>query len=225
MPGWQTFTYTKLLNGQTGIEDQPRVDFISTKPLPPEAEKRVIENLIPVVEASDVILVADQAETAAGGVVTPAVRDAVTELAGRHAGKVFLVDSRKRVHLFRKVMVKPNRAEAEAARRQLFGQVDFRRLREHLRTRAVMVTHGPQGALVIEEDKETWAQARAVEKPVDICGAGDSFAAGTALAMAVTGDPVAAASFGNLVASITVMKKGTGTASPQEVIEAAQRAV
>jgi sugar/nucleoside kinase (ribokinase family) len=83
------------------------------------------------------------------------------------------------------------------------------------------VTHGAQGALVVEDDKETWAKARPVEKPVDICGAGDSFAAGAALTMAVTGDPVAAASFGNLVASITVMKKGTGTASPEEVVEAA----
>jgi len=223
MPGWQTFTYTKLLNAQTGIEDQPRVDFISTQPLPSEAEKGVIDNLIPVAEAFDVVLVADQAETAAGGVVTPAVRDSIIELAGRYPSKVFLVDSRKRVHLFRSVMVKPNRAEAEAACQQLFGQVDFRRLREHLRARAVMVTHGPQGALVIEEGRETWAKARPVEKPVDICGAGDGFAAGTALTMAVTGDPVAAASLGNLVASITVMKKGTGTASPEEVMEAAVR--
>jgi rfaE bifunctional protein kinase chain/domain len=221
MPGWQTFTYTKLLNAQTGIEDQPRVDFISTQPLPAEAEKRVVENLIPVVEAFDVILVADQAETAAGGVVTPAVRESIIELAGRYPSKVFLVDSRKRVHLFRGVMVKPNSDEAEAACQQLFGQVDFRRLRAHLEARAVMVTHGAQGALVIEKDKETWAKARVVEKPVDICGAGDSFAAGAALAMAVTDDPVAAAAFGNLASSITIMKKGTGTASPQEVLEAA----
>jgi bifunctional ADP-heptose synthase (sugar kinase/adenylyltransferase) len=221
IPRWQTFTYTKLLNGQTGIEDQPRVDFIATKPLPLEAEKRIIDNLVSAIEGFDLVLVADQAETAAGGVVTPAVRDSIIELARKHASKLFLVDSRKRVHLFREVMVKPNRAEAEAACEQLFGQVDFRRLREHLRAKAVMVTHGPQGALVVEEGKETWAKARPVEKPVDICGAGDSFAAGTALTMAVTGDPVAAASFGNLVASITVMKKGTGTASPEEVMEAA----
>jgi sugar/nucleoside kinase (ribokinase family) len=127
------------------------------------------------------------------------------------------------VHLFRAVTVKPNRDEAEAACQELFGQVDFKRLREHLLSRALMVTHGPQGTLVIEEGKETWARARAVEKPVDICGAGDAFAAGTALTLAVTGDPVAAASLGNLAASITVMKKGTGTASPAEVIEAATR--
>jgi len=221
LPGWQTFTYTKLLNLQTGIEDQPRVDFISTKPLPREAEMQLIENLIPVVEAFDVILVADQAETAAGGVVTPAVRESIIELAGKYPSKVFLVDSRKRVHLFRRVMVKPNSDEAEAACQKLFGQVDFRRLRARLEARAVMVTHGAQGALVVEDDKETWAKARPVEKPVDICGAGDSFAAGAALTMAVTGDPVTAASFGNLVASITVMKKGTGTASPEEVVEAA----
>ena len=38
---WQTFTYTKLLNSQTGIEDQPRADFINTRPLPSEAELRI----------------------------------------------------------------------------------------------------------------------------------------------------------------------------------------
>jgi sugar/nucleoside kinase (ribokinase family) len=58
---------------------------------------------------------------------------------------------------------------------------------------------------------------------VDICGAGDSFAAGTALALGVTRDPVVSAGFGNLVASITVMKKGTGTASPEEVLAAEAR--
>ncbi len=220
---WQTFTYTKILNSQTGIEDQPRVDFISTHPLPREAEERVIENLATLVSAHEVILVADQAETASGGVVTPAVRERLIELAGEYPEKIFLVDSRKRVHLFRKVMLKPNRAEAEAACMQLFGAVDFPRLRRHLEARVMMVTHGSKGALVLEEAKEAWAEAQAVENPVDICGAGDSFAAGFALSMAVTGDPVTAARFGNLVASITIMKKGTGTASPEEVIEAAER--
>jgi rfaE bifunctional protein kinase chain/domain len=218
VPGWQTFTYSKLLNSETGIEDQPRVDFISTQPLPGAAEKQVCDNLASAIQDFDVVLVADQAETSAGGVVTPAVRGLIRDLAGKHADKVFLVDSRKRVHLFRNVVVKPNRSEAEAACQQLFGYADFRRLRGHLGAKLLIVTHGPQGALVVEEEKETWAQAWAVEKPVDICGAGDSFAAGTALTLAVTGDPVLAASFGNRVASITVMKKGTGTASPEEVL-------
>jgi sugar/nucleoside kinase (ribokinase family) len=39
----------------------------------------------------------------------------------------------------------------------------------------------------------------------------------------VTGSPAEAARFGNLVASITIMKKGTGTASPEEVLAADAR--
>jgi rfaE bifunctional protein kinase chain/domain len=221
VPNWQTFTYTKILNRQTGEEDQPRLDFISMRPLPEDAEKQIIANLRAAIAGFDAVLVADQAETDAGGVITPAVRECLIELSAQHGEKIFLVDSRKRLHLFRHVMAKPNRQEAEAACQKLFGQSDFARLRRHLQAPVLMVTHGPKGALIVEEDKETWAQAWPVEKPVDICGAGDSFAAGTALTMAVTHDPVVAAGFGNLVASITVMRKGTGTASPEEVLAAA----
>jgi rfaE bifunctional protein kinase chain/domain len=217
---WQTFTYTKLLNSQTGIEDKPRMDFISTKPLPAAAEQKIVANLNSAIQNFDAVLVADQAETSAGGVVTPAVRNALIALAAKYQDKVFLVDSRRRVHLFRNVMVKPNHSEAEAACKELFGSSDFKRLRQTLGAKALFLTKGPQGALVIEEGKETWSKPRPVEKPVDICGAGDSFAAGTALTMAVTRDPVEAASFGNIVASITVMKKGTGTASPKEILAA-----
>ncbi len=52
-----------------------------------------------------------------------------------------------------------------------------------------------------------------VANPVDICGAGDSFSAGAALALAADASPTDAVLFGNLVASITIMKKGTGTAT------------
>jgi len=133
---WQTFTYTKLLNSQTGEEDQPRVDFISTRPLPEEAEERLIENLLADVPSFDVVLIADQAETSAGGVVTAKVRDSITSLAEKYPQKVFLADSRKRAHLFRKVILKPNRDEAEAASQNLFGRVDFPALRRHLEAKS-----------------------------------------------------------------------------------------
>jgi rfaE bifunctional protein kinase chain/domain len=217
---WQTFTYTKLLNGQNGVEDQPRADFINTKPLPAEAEQKLIANLNSAFAGFDAVLVADQAETSAGGVVTPAVREALIAAAAKYPEKIVLVDSRRRLHLYRNMMVKPNHSEAEAACKHLFGGPDFKRLREALGAPVLFLTHGPKGALVYQEGKETWSKARPVENPVDICGAGDSFAAGSALTMAVTHDPVEAASFGNIVASITVMKKGTGTASPEEILAA-----
>jgi rfaE bifunctional protein kinase chain/domain len=215
---WNTFTYTKVVNKGTGIEDKPRLDFISTKPLPEDAEAQVLERLRSAMATCDVILVADQAETNAGGVVTPAVRSLIIELAAKHPEKVFLVDSRLRADLFRKVMMKPNQQEAEAACQKLFGAVDYQRLRRYVEADVLMVTHGQRGVLVLEEGRENWSNPRPIANPVDTCGGGDSFAAGAAVALAVTCSPLAAAHFGNLVASITVMKVGTGTASPAELL-------
>jgi rfaE bifunctional protein kinase chain/domain len=221
-PGMQTFTYTKLINTKTGIEDLPRVDFISTTPLDSEVELQVLDALPAAIERADVILISDQAETSAGGVVTPAVRERVAELARQYPDKIFLVDSRARIELFRNVIIKPNRDEAESACRRLFARVDYQALREHCRSSLMIVTDGSNGALVVEPDKEQFCQTKPISKPVDICGAGDSFSAGAALALAVTRSAVEAVNFGNLVASITIMKKGTGTASPSEVLEAAR---
>ena len=93
-------------------------------------------------------------------------------------------------------------------------------LRQRVGAPFAVVTHGKQGVLVVEPGGETWVRTRPVERPVDICGAGDSFSAGAAMALAATRSPVEAARFGNLVASITIMKKGTGTASPEELLAA-----
>jgi len=168
----------------------------------------------------DLVIVSDQAETAAGGVVTARVREALTPIAEK---KVVWVDSRVRAEHFRGVILKPNRDEAEAASRRALGRVDFSALRAHTEARLLIVTRGGEGALVLDEHGETMVAAPTVEKPVDICGAGDSFSAGGAMTLAVTGSGVEAARFGNLVASITIMKKGTGTASPEEVLAADER--
>lgn len=217
----QTFTYTKLLNSETGEEDRPRIDFINTRPLAREVETEVVARLGAAVEAFDVIFVSDQAETSAGGVVTAAVRDELAALALAHPEKTFWVDSRRRAEHFRNVCVKPNHGEAEAACLRAFGTVDYVRLRAQIAAPLLLVTHGDAGVLLIEDQSVRWVRTRRIENPVDICGAGDSFSAGAGMALAATGSAVDAARFGNLVASITIMKKGTGTASPAEVLAAA----
>ncbi|HTT63045.1 MAG TPA: PfkB family carbohydrate kinase [Bryobacteraceae bacterium] len=219
-PAMQTFTYTKVINAQTGIEDQPRLDFINTGPLPPQVERQILDNLQMAIESYDIILIADQAETSQGGIITPAVRDLLAELAPQYPERIVLADSRARIHLFRNVILKPNRQEAESACRELFGRTDLAALLRHTAAPLMFVTEGPAGVRIVSESSETLITATPVAKPVDICGAGDSFTAGAALALRVTGSPAEAARFGNRVASITIMKKGTGTASPEEVLAA-----
>jgi rfaE bifunctional protein kinase chain/domain len=210
-----TFTYTKLLNSETGEEDLGRIDFVNPSTPPREVEAGILQRLRDAAAGFDVILVSDQSETAAEGVVTEGVRDALSML----NGPLVWVDSRMRIERFRNVIVKPNEREAREACERL-GAAGPRALRDHVGHHLMMVTYGPQGVLVLDRDTETWVRTRPVEKPVDICGAGDSFSAGAALALAAGAAPAEAARFGNLVTSVTIMKKGTGTASPEELLRA-----
>jgi sugar/nucleoside kinase (ribokinase family) len=209
----QTFTYTKLINQVTGIEDRPRLDFINTAPIPAKVETQVLDRLRRAIGAFDVILIADQAETNHGGVVTKAVRDLIATLAGNYPQKIFFADSRARIAQFRNLILKPNQHEAAAA-----SNGDYAAWRRQAAAPLLIVTHGDQGALVVDETGERWMKTTPIQHPVDICGAGDSFSAGAATALHITRSPDLAARFGNLVASITIMKPGTGTASPAEIL-------
>jgi rfaE bifunctional protein kinase chain/domain len=215
---FSTFTYTKLLNAATGEEDLPRVDFVNTRPLPPNLDSRLNDLLHEAAKEFDVIIVSDQAETRQGGVVTPAMRDTLTRIATERNDIVIWVDSRMRPEHFRGVIVKPNQQEADAACLRTLGRVDYPAFRARIAAPLLVVTCGANGAMVVDAAGEHRVATKKVEHPVDICGAGDSFSAGAALALKATGDPLAAVQFGNCVASITIMKKGTGTASPEEVL-------
>jgi bifunctional ADP-heptose synthase (sugar kinase/adenylyltransferase) len=208
--GRLTFTYTKLINHATGVEDLPRVDFIYQPD--PQAEQEVLRRLPSAIGEHDLVLISDQAETDSGGVVTGAVRNLLADLAATYPGKVFLADSRRRVDLFRQVSLKPNWSEAGN------WTTDLSQLRGHTKAPVIFVTRGGDAVHVVDARGETKVAARRVENPVDICGAGDSFAAGAAAALLLTGDAVRAAEFGNRIAGITINKPGTGTASPEEVL-------
>lgn len=221
-PG-QTFTYTKLINTYTGVEDLGRVDFV-TFPPPREVEDEILRRLEAAAAEFDVILVSDQMETASGAVVTPRMRDRLELLALRRPGLLIWVDSRMHIEQFRGVVLKPNEREArEACERLGLPAPDYAQLRRITAAPLVMITHGGDGVTLTDEHGTERVLTERVENPVDICGAGDSFSAGAALALCAGASPREAALFGHLVASITIMKPGTGTASPDEVLAAAGR--
>ena len=91
-----------------------------------------------------------------------------------------------RAEHFRRVIVKPNQQEAEAASLRALGRVDYPELRRrmagsapdrHARRRR-RLGGGRIG-------RALGGYRQAVANPVDICGAGDSFSAGAALALRV----------------------------------------
>ena len=106
----------------------------------------------------------------------------------------------------------------------MIGHGDYEQLLDALGLRALIVTAGPNGAKVLDSSGARTLKTISVANPVDICGAGDSFSAAAASALAAGAGIEEAVQLGNLVASITIMKKGTGTATPVEVREAAGKA-
>ncbi len=218
----QTFTYTKLINAETGVEDLPRVDFVNTAPLPVEVEDRLLARFHELLGQFDAVVVADQAETDRGGVITPNVREAICEAARRHSGRVFVADSRARVEYFRNVIATPNEEEANDACRREFGEIDHDRLYRRIGGPMLIVSVGDRGAWMVDGTGSRLIEACPVVEPVDTCGAGDSLAAGLALALAAEADAEAALRFGIIVAGATVGKRGTGSADPSEVLALAE---
>ena len=208
-----TFTYTKLTNMTTGQEDLPRVDFIRTTDLPESVEAAVLEQLNRLAPEFDAIFVSDQAETASGGVVNRAVRDTLASLALQRPTQIIWVDSRNRPQHFRNVRVKVNRDESACF------PAEIHIFRNEANLPLLCITYGSEGALLVSATGEQFVSATPIENPVDICGAGDSFSVGAVAALVAGATPAEAAGMGNRVASITVMKHGTGTASPDEVLE------
>jgi rfaE bifunctional protein kinase chain/domain len=213
----QTFTYMKLIEAASGEEDRPRVDFINTSPLPPALEQRLVEGFEQYGEYYDAVLICDQAETDAGGVVTAALRESINRHAKR-TRKTVWVDSRMRAEHFRGCYLKPNEQEAKEASLRLLGREDVEAMAHELELRALVVTLGERGAMLVEGGRTELIPPASAEKPVDICGAGDSFSAAAASALAAGAGLAEAVKLGNLAASITIQKKGTGTASPGEVM-------
>ncbi|MFC1736461.1 bifunctional heptose 7-phosphate kinase/heptose 1-phosphate adenyltransferase [Candidatus Hydrogenedentota bacterium] len=240
-PGFQTYTFTKILNADTGIEDVPRVDFINRAVVTPEIEAEMLAALDKVLPLVDAVVVADYSESGSESLFTDALVDKLSALAAANPEKVFVVDSRERISHYHHMILKPNEVEMRVALEDLTGEKlhlgaeelveAVGRLGEELRVRMggdepLYVTLGEKGVMLFEGGEPDLIHTAPVAEPVDICGAGDTFISALTLALWATqkldGKPDyrAAAEIGNLAASITIMKKGTGTATPEEMLHA-----
>lgn len=204
--------------------EHSRLDTKNRRPTPAATEAAVIDSLAGTVGRVDAVIVMDQAEARDCGAVTRAVRDQLAELAPRLPKVIFWADSRRRIHEFTNVIIKPNEFEAIGNENPRPGDtVNVDELRAavsalRLRTKApLFITRGAEGMFVSDPE---WTAIPAVQTTgeTDTTGAGDSATAGCVLALCAGASYIEAAVIGNLVASITVQHlAATGTARPDEL--------
>jgi len=230
-----TPTYTKPLVREADgtLRELNRLDIRSREPLPDSVQETIAERLDYMASISDAVIVCDQEADPELGVVTPALVEALAYTAGRLDDCIVWVDSRGDISRFRNCIIKPNAFEAcRAAGVEFDGEPTIdqaceagERLLEQTASRAVIVTLGREGVLVVTPDYEPMhVPGVPVEGEIDIVGAGDSFTAGMVSALAVIDtDWEHAAIIGNLVASITIQQIGTtGYATPEQLMQRLQ---
>lgn len=223
-PGRPTTRKTRILADESPRlpHQVARLDRLERAPLVRAEERAVIAALHAAVPGAAAVICSDYQI----GLLSPAVVGAVRELCAEH-GALFCVDAQGSSHLYAGAdLFRCNNLEAAAALgRPLQSEDDYRagvaELRARLGARAVMVTRGPQG-VALEAAGEPYVSVPAprVSEVYDTTGAGDTFIAAAALALAGGLSALEAARLANAAAALVVRRFGNAVATPAELAEA-----
>jgi rfaE bifunctional protein kinase chain/domain len=219
-----TPVYTKPLSLDSG-EEMHRFDIKNRSELPHELEEAFLRRLESSLTQAHGVAILDQVQEEDCGVITGRVREELGNLALKDRRKVFLADSRTRILDFQHVIIKPNQNEAsEALSIPRSDKEGLLRRLASISQGPVFMTCGSDGISLFDGERHLHFSAIPVSGPIDIVGAGDSVSAAILSSLCAGADLGEAAQLANLVASITIRKLGTtGTASPQEILETAER--
>ncbi len=219
---WYTHTYAKPY-----IDDRElnRIDFGNYNILSKETAHRLINSLQREISEVGIVVINQQVPS---GIHTDYFRPLLAGLILRYPQKTFIVDSRNYNDFYNGAIRKMNDTEAM----RLYGIIKkpdeviphseivsaagelFKRYRKPL-----FITRGSRGSLTIDDNGITEIPGLMILSRVDTVGAGDSYLAGAASALAAGYSMVDAATLGTYVAGVTVQKLfQTGTASPAEIL-------
>jgi D-glycero-beta-D-manno-heptose-7-phosphate kinase len=138
-------------------------------------------------------------------------------------GVPVLVDSRFRLSEFSGfTAATPNQEEVEnligmqiSSAEQL--ETKASELKQRLGYRALLVTRGGQGMMLLEDTVPLHIRAIGAQQPVDVTGAGDTVIATFTLALASEASFADAARLANYAGGLVVMKRGTATITASEL--------
>jgi D-beta-D-heptose 7-phosphate kinase / D-beta-D-heptose 1-phosphate adenosyltransferase len=201
-----------------------RLDSGSTEVLARKLEDALVDRVARAFDDSDAVIVSDYGH----GVLTPRVRSVLGALQSQHR-RVLVVDARD-LTLYRELgvtAVKPNYQEAvrlvggretqTPAARALWVTSNANRILETTGARIVAVTLDGDGALVLERDRPPHRTYATRTDDSQAIGAGDTFTATFALALAAGAHTAAAGELASAAASVVVSKARTAACTAAEL--------
>lgn len=221
---WVTPAYMKpILDGK----EQERIDTGLRNSIQEETVDTLLAGLRSAMNEADVVMINQQL---ADSIYTDRLIEGINALAHEYPQVPFIVDARTMQGRFHGMWHKLNTHEAAAG---IGIQLDPRRselpaaelydiMKRYYEASGdpVIVSRGENGAVAFDGQKYYSAEGLSLLTELDTVGAGDSFFAGFALALASGLSTEAALHIGNAVAGVTVQKLNqTGTCSPDELRE------
>jgi len=212
-----TTTKVRVLAGQHYAPRQQviRIDYENQTSLDTETLETLEKNLAAAAENADAIVISDYNY----GVANENVFALAKRLANENEIPL-LVDSRFRLKEFSgATSATPNQEEVEQILGKDFTAENCTGLCRTLNYKALLVTRGNKGMILVEKDKPPfYLEAVGSKEPVDVTGAGDTVIATYALSLACGLGFATSANLANHAGGIVVMKKGTACVSADELI-------
>jgi rfaE bifunctional protein kinase chain/domain len=217
----RTTTKVRVLAGQLHSTRQQviRIDYEGDALHDAALRARLRESVLEKTESADAVIISDYNYGVADADMAAFTRDAAT------ARKIpVLADSRFRLADFVEfTSATPNQDEVEQLLGKEFTELDeleaaSEQLRERLGYRALLVTRGSHGMMLLEVGVAALhLDAVGAREPVDVTGAGDTVMAAYTLALASDSSFPDAARLANYAGGLVVMKRGTAAVTREEL--------
>jgi rfaE bifunctional protein kinase chain/domain len=217
----RTTTKVRVLAGQLHSTRQQviRIDYEGETLQDPELRARLRASVLEHMQGADAVIISDYNYGVADADMAAFAREAAT------ARKIpALADSRFRLADFVEfTSATPNQDEVEQQLGKEYTQLDeletaSEQLRERLGYRALLVTRGSNGMMLLEAGvPAVHLDAVGAREPVDVTGAGDTVMATYTLALASDSSFSDAARLANYAGGLVVMKRGTASVMREEL--------
>lgn len=215
----QTTTKVRILAGHSHSNKQQviRIDYEGAAFNDIELRDALVSKLEQSINKTNAIVISDYNYGVVDARAIQTIRQAAAQIP-------VLVDSRFRLSEFTGfTAATPNQEEVEnlaGASISSAGQLEAaaKELKQQLGHRALLVTRGRQGMMLLEDDAAPLhIPAVGAQQAVDVTGAGDTVIATFALALAGGASFADAARLANYAGGLVVMKRGTATVSQTEL--------